>query len=55
MTDFNLDLGNIDRFNGKNYHLWQFQMRAVFLGKELMSIVDGSKVKPANPGPEQNS
>lgn len=53
MADSKLDLGNIDRFNGENYHLWQFQMRAVFLGKELMSIVDGTEVKPENPGPEQ--
>jgi hypothetical protein len=38
MADSKLDLGNIERFNGENFHLWKFQMRAVFLGKELMGV-----------------
>jgi hypothetical protein len=53
MADSKLDLGNIERFNGENFHLWKFQMRAVFLGKDLMGVVDGSEVKPEAAGPEQ--
>lgn len=53
MADSKLDLGNIERFSGENYHLWKFQMRAVFLGKELMSVVDGSEPKPPSAGADQ--
>jgi hypothetical protein len=53
MADSKLDLGNIDRFNGENFHLWKFQMCAIFLGRELMSVVDGTKPKPAAAGAEQ--
>lgn len=49
----NRDLGNIDRFDGENFHLWKFQMRVVFMGRDLLTIVDGSEVKPDEAGPDQ--
>jgi hypothetical protein len=53
MADSKLDLGNIDQFNRENFYLWKFQMHAVFLGRELMSEVDGTEPKPAAAGVEQ--
>jgi len=46
MADSSRDLGNIDRYGGENFHLWKFQMRAVFYGKDLMGIIDGSEPEP---------
>jgi hypothetical protein len=42
----NKELGNIERFNGKDFHLWKFQMHAVFMGKELLGIFSKSEVEP---------
>jgi hypothetical protein len=52
MADPKLDLGNIDRFDGENFHLWKSQMRIVFLGRELMGVVDGTEPKPTAAGAE---
>jgi hypothetical protein len=46
MADTNRDLGSITKMKGSNFHLWKFQMRAIFLGKDLMGIADGSEPKP---------
>ena len=46
MSDTNRDLGSITKMKGSNFHLWKFQMRAISLGKYLMSIADGSESKP---------
>ncbi len=46
----NKELGNIKCINGKNFHMWKFQMRAIFMGKELLGIVDESKVEPMGIG-----
>jgi hypothetical protein len=51
----NKELGNIKCFNGKNFHLWKFQMHVVFMGKELLGIVDGSEVEPTTIGVAQAS
>ena len=51
----NRDLGNIDRFDGENFHLWKFQMRALFMGKDLLTVVDGTEPKPANAGAQQTA
>ena len=40
------DLSNIEKFNGEGFAMWKFMMQAILRSKELMSIVDGSKVKP---------
>lgn len=48
MADASRDLGSITRFKGSNFHLWKFQMRAILLGKELMDIVEGTLLKPAD-------
>jgi len=53
MTDGSRDLGNIDRYGGDNFHLWKFQMRAVFYGKDLMDIIDGTVPKPAETAPAE--
>jgi hypothetical protein len=46
MVDVKDALRNITRFLGQNFHMWHFQMRALFLGKELMDVVDGTTLKP---------
>jgi len=46
----NKELGNIEYINGKNFHMWKFQMRAIFMGKELLGIVDVCKVEPTSIG-----
>jgi len=45
--DAQRDAVAIKRFNGQNFHLWSFQMKALFLGRELMGVVDGLVAKPA--------
>jgi len=42
----NQELGNIEHCNGKKIHLCKFQMHVVFMGKELLGIVDRSEVEP---------
>ncbi|UYV61250.1 hypothetical protein LAZ67_1004107 [Cordylochernes scorpioides] len=40
------DLPQIQKFNGDNFHLWKFQMKIILEAKDLLSITDGSEVKP---------
>jgi len=42
----NKEFGNIKHCNGKKIHLWKFQMHALFMGKEILGIVDESEVEP---------
>ncbi len=42
----NKELGNIQHSNAEKFHLWKFQMHALFMGKKLLGIVDGSEVEP---------
>jgi len=49
----NKESGNIERFNGENFHLWKFQMHVIFMGKKLLGIVDGSEVEPTTIGVAQ--
>ena len=44
--DANAELRNVKLYNGQNFHLWKFQLRAILLGQDLMGIVDGSVKKP---------
>ena len=46
MVNTNRDLSSITKMKGSNFHLWKFQMRAIFLEKDLMGIVDGCEPKP---------
>ncbi|UYV83979.1 hypothetical protein LAZ67_X000772 [Cordylochernes scorpioides] len=40
------ELLQIQKFNGDNFHLWKFQMKIILEAKDLLSITDGSEVKP---------
>ncbi|UYV67159.1 hypothetical protein LAZ67_4004146 [Cordylochernes scorpioides] len=40
------ELPQIQKFNGDNFHLWKFQMKIILEAKYLLSITDGSEVKP---------
>ncbi|UYV83987.1 hypothetical protein LAZ67_X000796 [Cordylochernes scorpioides] len=40
------ELPQIQKFNGDNFHLWKFQMKIILEAKDLLSITDGSEVKP---------
>lgn len=46
--DANAELRNVKCYNGQNFHLWKFQLRAILLGQDLMGIVDGSVPKPTD-------
>lgn len=46
--DANAELRNVKLYNGQNFHLWKFQLRAILLGQDLMGIVDGSVPKPTD-------
>jgi hypothetical protein len=46
MSDDNRDLAGISWFKGPNYHIWNFQLRALLLGKDLMDVVDRTEPKP---------
>ncbi|GAV78771.1 UBN2_3 domain-containing protein [Cephalotus follicularis] len=37
---------SIDRFNRKNYFLWEFAFQMYVMGKELWGIVDGTLAEP---------
>ncbi|UYV77601.1 hypothetical protein LAZ67_15001684 [Cordylochernes scorpioides] len=40
------ELPQIQKFDGDNFHLWKFQMKIILEAKDLLSITDGSEVKP---------
>jgi hypothetical protein len=42
-ADPTCDLENIEKFSGEHFVLWKYQMKAMFRGKELYSIVDSSE------------
>lgn len=46
--DSTAELRDVKVYNGHNFHLWKFQIRAILLGQDLMGIVDGSVPKPSN-------
>lgn len=53
--DSTAELRNVKVYNGQNFHIWKFQIRAILLGQDLMGIVDGSVPKPSNdPGAERD-
>jgi hypothetical protein len=45
--DTPVELRNIKLYNGKNFHLWKFQIHAILLGNDLIGLVDCSVPKPA--------
>lgn len=42
----NIDLRNITKFDGSNFQLWKFQLRAVLVASGLLEITEGTTVKP---------
>ncbi|UYV74313.1 hypothetical protein LAZ67_11002983 [Cordylochernes scorpioides] len=46
LTHMTTELPQIQKFNGDNFHLWKFQMKIILEAKDLLSITDGSEVKP---------
>jgi hypothetical protein len=44
--DTNREITSIKRFNSQNFHIWSFQMCALFLGKDIMGVVDETRPKP---------
>lgn len=43
-------LSRIEKFNGKNFHLWKFKMQMVLEDKDLWGIVAGDEVEPVEEG-----
>lgn len=41
-----IDIGNISKFDGKNYRQWKFQMVCALRAKGLFNLVNGTEVKP---------
>ncbi|UYV61796.1 hypothetical protein LAZ67_1006612 [Cordylochernes scorpioides] len=46
VVEMTTELPQIQKFNGDNFHLWKFQMKIILEAKDLLSIIDGSEVKP---------
>lgn len=42
----NIDLKNITKFDGSNFQLWKFQLRAVLVATGLLEITEGTIAKP---------
>jgi len=41
-----IDLKNVTKFDGTNFLAWKFQMRAILVANDILSLVEGSEVKP---------
>lgn len=41
-----IDLKNVTKFNGENFQAWKFQMRAIFVANDILSIVTGIETAP---------
>jgi len=41
-----IDLKSVVRFDGSNFQVWKFQMRAIFTATGLLKLVDGTETKP---------
>ena len=48
------DLRNIKKFDGQNYQLWKFQLKAIFVALGLLELVEGREAKPT-PATQQNA
>lgn len=48
------DLRNVAKFDGQNFQLWKFQMRAIFVANDLLSIIEGTGTRPEVTGDLQN-
>ncbi|XP_076660472.1 uncharacterized protein LOC143363826 [Halictus rubicundus] len=44
---------NVEKFNGKNFLIWKFQMNAIFIACGIDDVVNGTRVKPAAADREQ--
>lgn len=44
-----LSLEMLKSYNGQNFHLWKFHLRAILLGQNLMDIVDSTILMPTTP------
>jgi len=51
----NTDLRNVAKFDGQNFQLWKFQMKAIFVAHDLLKIVEGTEAKPEIPDDLQNA
>lgn len=48
------DLRNITKFDGQNFQLWKFQIKAIFVAYDLLNIVEGIEAKPEVPDDSRN-
>lgn len=53
MADSVIDLKNVTKFDGQNFQLWKFQMKAIFVAHDLLDIVNGTAVE--EPGQPQTT
>ena len=49
------ELGNLQKYNGKDYNLWKFQAQAYLDGRSFMGIVDGTELMPVLPPPQSST
>ena len=47
------DVVRIDKFDGKNFHLWKFKMQMVLEDRDLWTIVSGEEEEPSGQGVTQ--
>ena len=48
-----VDISHVDKFDGSYYNIWQHRLKLIFMTKNLLSVVDGSEIKPVAPSASQ--
>lgn len=41
-----IDTKNVAKLDSTNFQVWKFQMRAILVANDILTIVDGSEKKP---------
>ncbi|OXA51395.1 hypothetical protein Fcan01_12906 [Folsomia candida] len=49
------DTSSISKLNGENYTVWRIRLVCFFKTHQLMEIVDGTQIRPAASGPDQEN
>ena len=43
-----LSVRHVSKFDGQNFSAWKFQLNAVLIAHDLLEIVNGTRIKPAD-------
>lgn len=48
-----IDIKNVAKFDGMNFQAWKFQMRAILIANDILTIVEGSEKKTGKSSTEE--